>query len=60
MENYWKNYNKLVSNLQKKYIINLYKPKKRDKVINNDTYEKSHDTEWHSCLPSASDIWSWT
>ena len=60
MENYWKNYNKLVSNLQKKNIIILHKPKNKDKVINNDTYVKSHDTEWHSCLPSASDIWSWT
>ena len=34
MENYWKNYNKQVSNLQKKkYIINLYKPKKETKLL---------------------------
>ena len=31
MENWWKNYNKLVSNLQKKKnLINLYKPKEKE------------------------------
>ena len=48
------------SAIYKKKYRNLYKHKNKRQSYDNDTYVKSHDTEWHSCLPSASDIWSWT